>query len=89
MLGLVGILSEDQYVNIKRGTLVKSVKHILTRVTITLALTAELVLDLEGDVSHVVVQLDILESLVWFACSHFVPALFLVVKRKLQMENVM
>ena len=89
MLGLVGILSEDQYVNVKMGTLAKGVKHILTHVTTILALMVELVLDLKEDVSHVVVQSDILEPLVLFACSHFVPALFLVVKRRLLMENVM
>ena len=89
MLGLVRILSEDRYVSVKTGTLAKGVKLILTYVTTTFALMEELVLHLEEDVSHVVVQLDILEPLVLFACSHFVPALFLVVKRRLLMENVM
>ena len=90
MLGLVGILAPDQNVHVMMVALEADVKLALTHVKTTLALMEELALVLEfEDVSHVIVQLDILVSLVLFACNHFVPALFLDVKRREIMEYVM
>ena len=88
MLGLVGILTLDQNVHVMMVALEADVKLSLTHVKKTLALMEELALVLE-DVSHVIVQLDILESLVLFACNHFVPALCVDVKRREIMEYAM
>ena len=90
MLGLIGILTLDQNVHVMMVALEADVKLALTHVKTTLALMEELALVLEFEgLSLVIVQLDILESLVLFACNHFVPALFLDVKRREIMEYVM